>query len=59
VQVELAKLNAQIKKLKDEAHYALIRVYRLKGEIQQGAIELQAAEQEFKRLLQEIVPAIV
>ena len=59
VAARLAELNAEIKRLKDEAHAALIRVYRLKGEIQQGAIELQAAEQEFKRHLQEIVPAIV
>ena len=59
VSPKIAELNAEIKRLKDEAHSALIRVYRLKGEIQQGAIELQAAEQEFRRLLQEIVPAIV
>lgn len=56
---KIAELNAEIKRLKDEAHAALIKVYRLKGETQQGAIELQAAEQEFKMLLEKVVPAIV
>jgi hypothetical protein len=48
---KIAELNAEIKKLKDEANAGLVRVYRLKGEIQQAAIELHAAEQEFKGLL--------
>jgi chromosome segregation ATPase len=56
---KIAELNDEIKRLKDEAHAALIRVYRLKGEIQQGAIELQAAEQEFKRHLEQAIPALV
>lgn len=56
---KIAELNAEIKRLKEEAHGALIKVYRLKGEIQQGAIELQAAEQDFKMLLEKVVPAIV
>ena len=59
VSPKIAELNAEIKRLKDKAHASLVRVYRLKGEIQQAAIELQAAEQEFKRLLQQLVPAIV
>jgi hypothetical protein len=56
---EIAKLNAEIKRLKDESNASLIRVYRLKGEIQQGATELHAAEQEFKRLLEQAVSAVV
>lgn len=59
VSPKIAELNAEIKRLKDEANATLIRVYRLKGEIQQAAIELHAEEQEFKRLLGQAVPAIV
>jgi chromosome segregation ATPase len=59
VSPKITELNAEIKRLKDDAHASLVRVYKLKGEIQQAAIELHAAEQEFKRLLEQAVPAIV
>ncbi len=54
VNAEVAKLDAKRKRLTDEAQVGLVKVYRLKREIQQGAIELQAAENELRSLLEQV-----
>jgi len=55
VSVEVARLDAERKRLMDESQAGLVRVYRLRREMQQGALELQAAEQELKQRLGQVI----
>lgn len=59
VEIELKELDAKRKALSDERYARLAYVYRLNDSILNRAREIQSSEQELKKWLERVTPALV